>query len=126
MPQFFSQFYSIMTGMSPCGPQGAGPVSTWQPPVDVYSCADRILVVVELPGVRKEDLSVDTENGILRIAGIRHKQIPDDTEHVHQMEIPYGQFARYVRLPESARVNEITAALEDGYLRISIPKSTQE
>lgn len=99
--------------------------STWQPLVDIYERADSVVIVVELPGVRKEDIEVTVSDGILRIEGSRSKQIPQNVQHVHLMEIPYGQFARFVRLPACATIESIEADFADGYLTIQVHRKSQ-
>jgi len=101
--------------------QGAS-ANTWQPLVDIFEKRDAIVVLVELPGADKESLDVVVESGTLRIAGYRPKQLPEGTEHVHQMEIQYGPFARIIRLPEGVDVDRIEAKYEGGYLAVEIPR----
>ncbi|MCL4692092.1 MAG: Hsp20/alpha crystallin family protein [Candidatus Hydrogenedentes bacterium] len=94
--------------------------STWQPLADIFEREDSVVIVVELPGVHKSDIRVSVTDGVLRIEGTRNKRLPENTQHVHLMEIPYGQFARYVRLPECAATERIEADFADGYLTIQV------
>ncbi len=94
--------------------------STWQPLVDIYERPNSVVILVELPGVRKEDIQVTVTDGVLQITGVRSKRMPDQTRHVHLMEIPYGPFARFLRLPECANVERIQADFADGYLTIEV------
>jgi len=96
--------------------------SAWQPPVDVFERDDAIVVVVELPGVEKEQISAIVDHGILKVSGYRAKKLPDQISHVHQMEIPYGKFSRALRLPEGIDVESIEAEYQNGYLVIHIPR----
>jgi HSP20 family protein len=117
--RFFSQSFTVM---GTTGHPGTHQAPTWQPPIDIYECSERICIYVELPGTEKEKLDVVVENGILRISGYRPKQVPDEVEHIHQMEIPYGHFSRFVRLPEKTDVASINAKYENGFLIIEIPR----
>lgn len=100
-----------------------GKTSHWQPNVDIYERVDSIIVVVELPGVEREKISVTINEGTLRISGTRPKSIPDATVHVHQMEIPCGRFERVLELPPVPHPEAVEAAYSDGYLMITIPKA---
>jgi HSP20 family protein len=96
--------------------------SPWRPFIDIYERPHAILVVVELPGVRKEDLSLSVDRGVLAVAGYRHKETPAGVQHVHQMEIPHGPFKRTIQLHSSADVQNIKAEFKDGFLSIEIPR----
>lgn len=101
---------------------GEPDASPWRPYVDIYERADAFVIVVELPGVRESDLSVSVEKGILSIIGYRHKEIPADAVHVHQMEIPHGPFRRAIKLHGTADIEAIQAEFKDGFLTIQIPR----
>lgn len=127
MPKFSDYFLRMQAITS--GLPGGSPIEhfhsgAWQPPVDIFERPDRIVLVVELPGVDKEDLDVYVERDILKITGVRPKRIPEGTQHVHQMEIAYGHFARFVKLPACADVDHIEAQFKDGYLTIEIPRAS--
>lgn len=100
--------------------------ATWQPPVDIYEKEDKIVVIVELPGVQKEDINLQVANGVLRIEGDRYKQLPEGVRSIHQIEIRHGPFARYLRLPCNTPVDRIDAKLEGGYLTITIPRGSPD
>jgi HSP20 family protein len=95
---------------------------SWQPSADLLETQDSFLVVIELPGVSKDQIEATVQHGILRISGCRMKELPENIEHVHQMEIPYGTFSRSIRLPQNVHVDRIEAEYEDGYLTVTIPK----
>lgn len=102
--------------------QGEPDASPWRPYVDIYERADAIVLVIELPGVHNDDLSVSVDKGILTIQGHRHKEIPAEAVHVHQMEIPHGPFRRTIKLHGSADIQAIEADFKDGFLTIQIPR----
>lgn len=72
---------------------------TWEPPIDVFETAEKLWIVVALPGVDPERLEVLIEGGVLSIAGER--SLPQQFRHaeVHRMEIPHGRFERQLELP---------------------------
>ncbi len=120
----FNQMQGIMRDL-----QGAARLEqvrscTWQPLVDIFERPDCIVITVELPGVRKDDIKVTVSEGVLHITGVRAKQIPENVEHVHLMEIPYGPFARFVRLPACTAVERIEADYVEGYLTIKVHRNS--
>ena len=122
------RFYEMCAMMGGLGGQSriqGGSASAWQPLVDIFERRDAILVVVEVPGADKDSLEVVVESGALKISGYRPKQLPEGTEHVHQMEIQYGPFTRILGLPEGVDVDRIEAKYEGGHLTIEIPRRTR-
>lgn len=119
-PYLFAHMYNVMGGLH--GRPGHPHSTTWEPMIDVYERPDGIVIIVELPGVEKERISVTVEDDMLKISGFRPKQIPEAAQHVHQMEIPYGPFARRVRLPDWADVESVRAAYEGGYLTVEVSR----
>lgn len=94
----------------------------WQPLVDIYECRDKLILVTELPGVDQKDIKLTVQNNLLRITGTRSKDIPAETQRVHQMEIPHGPFARVVELPPLCDIEHIEAEYDKGYLVVRIPR----
>lgn len=94
----------------------------WTPAIDVSETEDHYEVVVELAGVRREDIEVYTEHNHLVVAGWRKDPTPPEKVRLHQMEIEQGQFRRRVLLPPDSDEDAVTARCRDGLLRIRIPK----
>jgi len=118
-----NQMQGIMRGLEGAARLEQVHSSTWQPQVDIYERTNSVVIFVELPGVRKEDITVTVSDGVLQVSGVRTKRMPDRTQHVHLMEIPYGQFARFLRLPECAAIDRIEADFADGYLTIEVHRN---
>jgi len=95
----------------------------WVPAVDISEMCDHWEVIVELAGVRREDIEVYTEDRHLTITGWRHDPTSPEKVRLHQMEISQGQFRRRVLLPTADDEDAVTARYRDGLLRIRIPKS---
>ena len=96
--------------------------AAWQPPTDVFLRHGGTRIVMELPGVVRDAISVTVEGNLLCVRGSRPKSIPDDTLSVHQMEIAYGPFERIVELPPGSEAGSIEAKHDAGYLTIDIPR----
>ena len=100
----------------------AGKSCDWTPAVDICETADRYDIIVELAGVRRDEIEVYTENHYLTISGWRGDPTPRDKVCVHQMEIEQGQFCRRLQLPEDADEANVSARHREGFLIITIPK----
>jgi len=94
----------------------------WSPLTDVYETADRLIVKMELAGVKQEDIAISLENNCLVIRGVRQEKAPQGVISYHQMEINYGPFERALHLRPGVRQEDIGAHFEDGFLTISITK----
>jgi HSP20 family protein len=108
-------------------PRHAGPEQRgydWAPVADVTETAGEYLIKAELPEVRKEDLSVTVQDGVLTLSGERKQEKREDDEKVHRIERFYGTFARRFALPEDTDEQAIRAESKDGVILIHIPKQT--
>jgi HSP20 family protein len=97
-------------------------VSEWAPLADVSETEDEFLIKAELPEVRKEDVSITVQDGVLTLAGERKQEQREDQEKAHRIERCYGAFARRFALPENADQQGISAESRDGLIVIHIPK----
>ncbi|KAL6847861.1 hypothetical protein ACP4OV_021989 [Aristida adscensionis] len=78
----------------------------------------------DIPGVRKEEVKVEVEDGnVLVISGQRAREKEDKGDTWHRVERSSGQFMRRFRLPENARVDQVKAGLENGVLTVTVPKA---
>lgn len=94
----------------------------WRPVVDISETASEFLIEVELPGIRREDVRVAVDDGVLSVQG--HREPPPDAaaRRFHRRERATGHFARSFALPESADIERIGARFEEGMLLLSVPK----
>jgi HSP20 family protein len=95
---------------------------TWSPAVDVLETEDSYLLFAELPGVRREDIQLQARDQRLEISGRR--QPLGENRNFLRMERSYGPFRRTFDLGAAAEMEGISAAFEQGILRILIPKSS--
>jgi len=122
MPRY-PNIYFQMYAMTPRRQLESFSPIEWEPPLDIYETDAKFVIIAELPGVKKDQVHVSVEQNILTIEGERPKRVPSRTVHVHQMEIPYGRFARRIQLPAETDVERIEAKFREGYLRIEVPRS---
>jgi HSP20 family protein len=93
---------------------------TFSPDIDVRSNDEEILVVCDVPGIRREDLDITLESYVLTIKGSRPFDIKENERII--MGRGYGSFVRQLTLPDSIDHSNLSATLKDGVLSISIPK----
>ena len=93
------------------------------PSIDVSETDDQFLIAAELPGMNKEDISINLENGRLSISGERSFKNEEEGKTFHRVETKYGSFERSFQLPDHVDEESINASYENGLLNISINKS---
>jgi len=103
------------------------PDEAWSPPINLYEDETRYCVVVDLAGVKAEQIDLRTEERILVLSGFRRPPgVPEVSGRVrlHHMEIDHGQFCRTLKLPTDVEVDLIEASYKSGFLWIHLPKKT--
>jgi HSP20 family protein len=103
----------------------AGPPTLWAPRMDVYEKDGMLVVKAELPGVKKEDVSVELDNGTLIIKGETKAESDTTQESYYRMERTYGSYFRRLPLPFDVSPDELTATMVDGVLEIRMPKPAE-
>jgi HSP20 family protein len=100
-------------------------VSEWTPLVDLAEDDKEYLIKAELPEVKKEDVKVTVENGVLTITGERKFEKEEENKKYHRIERAYGSFMRSFTLPQDAAGDKINAEFKDGVLKVHLPKSAE-
>lgn len=100
-------------------------VSEWAPLVDLVEDDKEYLIKAELPEVKKEDVKVTVENGVLTIGGERKFEKEEENKKYHRIERAYGSFMRSFTLPQDAAGDKINAEFKDGVLKVHLPKSAE-
>jgi len=95
----------------------------WVPPVDITEDEKEYLFKVDLPDMKKEEVKVTFEDGILNIAGERHVEKEEKNRKYHRIEREHGRFYRSFSLPENADTTKIAAEFKDGVLLLRLPKN---
>lgn len=103
-------------------PLGYQPKRSFHPPMDIYETEDSLVIVLEIAGVRADDIQILFDNGLISISGTRTEFSPSPKTQLHQMEIDYGYFERTLRVPFPLNADEIKATYREGFLMITIPK----
>ena len=94
----------------------------WSPQVDISEDDKEYLVKADLPEMKKENVKVTVENGVLCISGERKSEKEKKKKKYHRIERSYGTFLRTFTLPEDADANKIAAEFKDGGLKVHLPK----
>jgi HSP20 family protein len=98
--------------------------SGWTPALDLYQNNDNIVAVVELPGLRKEDIEISLHDGTLTIGGER-KEETGNGDSATRTERFTGKFRRSVTLPTRVDANKVNASYKDGILTVTLPKAEE-
>ena len=94
----------------------------WMPAMDVYETDENVVVTVELPGIKAEDVEVSVEDATLTVSGTREFSSEVTEESYHRIERRYGSFSRAVSLPPQVDTGKVEARFEDGVLTVEVPK----
>lgn len=102
---------------------GDSALPDWSPGVDISEDDKEYLVKADLPEMKKEDVKVTVENGVLSISGERKSETEEKKKKFHRIERSYGTFLRTFSLPEDADSTKISAEFKDGVLEVHLPKA---
>lgn len=97
--------------------------SVWHPPTDVYRTDDRLIVLIEIAGMRENDFQVVLQNRLLTVSGVRHQLGDLEDVAYHQMEIERGAFRTEIQLPWNVDRTRVSATYQEGLLRIELPRA---
>jgi HSP20 family protein len=98
-------------------------VPDWAPLVDISETDDEYLVKAEIPEVKKEEVKVWVEDGVLTIEGERKQEKEEKGKKFHRMERYYGTFLRTFGVPENVDEKKVRAEFKDGVLMVHLPKA---
>lgn len=103
-----------------------GATFEWSPSADISESGEEFLVRAELPAVKKEDVRITVDNGMLTISGERKQREEEAKEKFHRVETFYGSFSRSFTLPDAVDTAAIRAESKDGIVTIHVPKTKAE
>jgi HSP20 family protein len=96
--------------------------AAWSPHIDVYETDDKVVVLVDLAGVPREEIQVEVEHNHLTLRGERRPPHRDDARVFYALEVPYGAFERTIQLPFVVNSGQTEASYQDGFLEIVLPR----
>ena len=97
----------------------------WRPPTDVFELEDRLVVMVEIGGMRDGEFNVVLQDRRLMISGVRRKVIHERVAF-HQMEVRYGEFRTDITLPWPVSREGVSATYKEGFLRVELPHARNQ
>lgn len=99
----------------------ASRAESWSPKIEVFEKDNRLVTRVDLPGMKKEDVTVEVTNGQLTLAGERKRETDEKKDNFYRSEREYGSFYRAVPLPDGVKFDDVKASFADGVLEVSVP-----
>jgi HSP20 family protein len=118
-----ARIFGLKPARLPNGDKESMTITEWAPSVDISEDAKEWLVKADLPEVKKEDVKVTVENGLLTITGERKFEKEEKDKKYHRIERSYGNFLRSFTLPDAADGSKVNAEFKDGVLKVHLPKS---
>jgi HSP20 family protein len=98
-------------------------VADWTPSVDISETDQAYLIKAEIPEVKKEDVKVTIDDGMITIQGERKMEKEEKGKKFHRIERSYGSFVRSFRLPDGVDESKAKAEFKDGMINVTLPKS---
>ncbi|WP_198001427.1 Hsp20/alpha crystallin family protein [Nibribacter ruber] len=118
MPQTFSSLLDNFFNEAVTSRKAVG----FTPQVDLWETKEAYAVEVALPGLKKEDIHVEFQEGVLTVSGERKQREESQEQKYRRVESNYGKFSRSFQLPEQVDGAAINAQFENGVLHISLLK----
>ena len=116
----FEMLHSMMNNLEAAREEGA--IASFAPAVNTRVDENAYMIEIDLPGVKKEDIEIATEDNVLTVSGERKMRETLKEEDYYKVESFYGKFARSFTLPEDVDVEGIRAEMKNGVLEVTIPK----
>jgi HSP20 family protein len=95
--------------------------SAWAPQIEVFRRDNNVVIHADLPGLKKEDINIEIDDGVLTLSGERQNEHVDNRDGYYRNERNYGQFVRTIPLPDGAEENACKASFDNGVLEVVIP-----
>jgi HSP20 family protein len=95
------------------------------PPINVFQQDENVVVIAEIPGVRKSDLDIQVKNNRVRISGKRTVEYEEGAS-LHRRERPSGSFDRTITVPMEIEADQVKAEYRDGVLAVYLPRAERD
>jgi len=102
---------------------GSMTLSDWTPAIDVQETDAEYVLKADLPEVKKEDVHVEIQDGMLSVRGERQQEKEEKGKRFHRVERAYGRFERRLSLPNEVDTQKVAAEFKDGVLKVHLPKT---
>jgi HSP20 family molecular chaperone IbpA len=94
----------------------------WEPPMDVFDTDTEFVVIMDIAGMNRKEISVFTDGDVIRISGIRKDIIPPGKKHFHSLEIQVGPFQRLIGIPVPVLGDSMSTHYSNGLLEVRLKK----
>lgn len=121
MDRIFDEFFGSSLaswGSSRTNPPGRD--ETWWPQIEVTQRDEKLVVLADIPGLKRDDIKVELRQNELRISGERRSESERTEGGYHRSERSYGSFSRSIELPDGVKLDTASATFENGVLKIEI------
>jgi HSP20 family molecular chaperone IbpA len=94
----------------------------WEPPMDVFDTETEFVVIMDIAGMNRKEISVFTDGHVLRISGVRKDIIPEGKKQFHSLEIQVGPFQRLIGIPVPVVADSLSTHYANGLLEVRLKK----
>lgn len=94
----------------------------WEPAMDVFETDTEFVVVMDIAGMERKDISVFTDGKVLRISGVRKELFPGGKKQFHSLEIQVGPFQRMIAIPVRVQADSVSTDYANGFLEVRLQK----
>ena len=98
----------------------------WAPPMDLSETDAALVLRADLPGLDRDDVSIEIKDNVLTVSGERRREHEDKKEGYHRIERSYGSFSRSLTLPRGIEPESVSADFDKGVLEVRIPKPAEQ
>ena len=105
---------------------GDGLGMVWSPSVDVVRREEEIVLRVDIPGIKPDEVKISVQDGVLTVSGEHEESSSEEKESFVRRERRYGAFSRSMTLPRGVQAEDIEATTEDGVLEVTIPAPSED
>ena len=95
--------------------------AAWSPKIDVFTRDNYLVTRVDLPGMKKEDVTVEVSDGYLMLTGERKRETEEKKDNFYRSEREHGSFYRSVPMPAGVKLEDAKATFTNGVLEVSVP-----
>jgi HSP20 family protein len=97
----------------------------WAPQIETFRRGDKLVVRADLPGLSREDVQVEIDDGVLSLSGQRSEEREENRDDFYRTERSYGRFYRSIALPDGVEAEDVEATFKDGVLEVTMPAPRQ-
>ena len=98
----------------------------WVPAMDLVETDDHLVLKADLPGLDRDDVSIEIKDGVLTVSGERKAEHEERGDGYHRVERAFGGFSRSLTLPRGIDANQVSAEFDKGVLEVRIPKPEEQ